>query len=274
MTINLTKNKYFNDKWQAIASKDKKRDEDSIFVDLGKEPVTFRQFNLYNYFHFINEIIKDRGYENSLEVGCGRGTMSLYLAKYLGLRVTLADISEEAVKVAKELFEQYGQSAKFSVEDSENLFFADNSFDVIVSIGLAEHFEDCTKLFSEQYRVLKPGGMMISLNIPKKISMQSVNDVYKFIRKQILRDKQVRKDYYRNEDGPEEYLAAANKCGFKNSYTIDINPFPIITPCSRSLDINLTRFYKRILNFRKMFMKNAFQTNRLMSLAHFLIAEK
>ena len=162
------KHQEFNEKWGDIVKKEENGEEISIFVDLGKEPETFRQFHSLAYFDFIRETIKGRDYKKSLEVGCGRGTSSLYLNKYLGMDVTLVDISEDAIKLAKYNFDKFGVEGNIEVADSEKMSYEDASFDLTVSIGLAEHFKDYTQLFREQHRVLRPGGMMISLNIPKK----------------------------------------------------------------------------------------------------------
>jgi SAM-dependent methyltransferase len=43
-------------------------------------------------------------------------------------------------------------------QDLQNLSFADNSFDVVISSEVFEHIPDAYRAFREVYRVLKPGG--------------------------------------------------------------------------------------------------------------------
>jgi len=121
------KKQNFNDKWRGIINEDNSRDEDSIFVELGKKPITQRQFNLFHYFEFIKSISLENNCHNVLEIGCGRGTISLYLNKYLHCNVSMADTSEEAIKLAKYNFSRFNGTGTFLVADAENLKFSDIS---------------------------------------------------------------------------------------------------------------------------------------------------
>ena len=48
------------------------------------------------------------------------------------------------------------------IADAQNLPFKDNTFDYLVMLSVLEHVTDPQKLFSEIYRVLKPGGKLIA----------------------------------------------------------------------------------------------------------------
>lgn len=264
----------FDEKWGDIIKKEKSGEEISIFVDIGERPKTFRQFHSFCYFDFIKQTIESRRYKKSLEVGCGRGTASLYLNKYLDFDVTLVDISEDAIKLAEYNFNKYNAQGKILVADSERLPFEDSTFDIVVSIGLAEHFKDYTQLFKEQYRVLRSGGMMISLNIPKKFSIQSANSINKFFRKFFFHDKQVKKDYFRNTDSPEAYEKKAKEAGFGNVYSVNINPFPLFTPFPKNIEKRIVKLYNQLYNFRKKTTEYPLKTARFIAASHYLIAEK
>ena len=268
------KHQEFNEKWGDIVKKEENGEEISIFVDLGKEPETFRQFHSLAYFDFIRETIKGRDYKKSLEVGCGRGTSSLYLNKYLGMDVSLVDISEDAIKLAKYNFDKFGVEGNIEVADSEKMSYEDASFDLTVSIGLAEHFKDYTQLFREQHRVLRPGGMMISLNIPKKTSVQNLNFINKFFRRIFLNDKLVKKDYFRNEDSPEDYKKAAQDAGFSKVHTVYVNDFPLFTPFSKKIERRMVDSYNKIYRKRKKNKKYPLRASKIIAASHFLIAEK
>jgi ubiquinone/menaquinone biosynthesis C-methylase UbiE len=263
--------KEFNNKWNAIRKKSSS-DETSIFVEKGRKPATQRQFNLFHYFEYIKGIAKKNGFKNILEVGCGRGTMSLYLAEYLGLNVTLVDASEEAINLARHNFEQFRAKGNFKVNDAENLSFNDNTFDMVVSIGLAEHFEDYSRVYSEQFRVLKPGGIMVSLNIPQKHSIQALNIIYRFFLR--LSKKPLKKDYFRNADKPKDYRKTAQQAGFKQVEVFYVNPFPLFTPVGKRAEHIITAAYRIIYKLRGLFIKYPFKGSRLLSQAHFLIGRK
>jgi SAM-dependent methyltransferase len=91
-----------------------------------------------------------------LEPGCGRGE-HLRLFKALDLDVYGLDLSPEAPSLAKDL--------NISVCDleSDSLPYPDDHFDVIYSKSFLEHIRDPSKFLKEAYRVLKPGGLLLSM---------------------------------------------------------------------------------------------------------------
>ncbi len=245
--------------------------ERSLFVEPGATLVTQRQLNLYYYFIFIKKILTARDAQKVLEIGAGRGTISLYLAKYLGLAVTLLDNVPEAMVSAREDFARYDASAEFVVGDALATGLPAASFDAVVSIGLAEHFpsEEVTKLFSEQYRLLRPGGVMISLNIPAKFSIQSLNMINKVIH---LDPK--RPDYFRNNLSARDFADITQRVGFQKINITHVCPFPIWVPIRPGTDRFITALRRAHLWVRQLFMVYPYKTNPPISQAHFLVGEK
>jgi ubiquinone/menaquinone biosynthesis C-methylase UbiE len=269
----------FFSKWKHISQGDTEREnleERSIFVDIGSEPATQRQLNLYNYFLFIKDVLEKMPHRPSvIEIGCGRGTIGLYLSKYMGLPVTLLDNVPEAIELAKEFFDAHGQRGVFCVGDVHVMPFPDQSFDAVVSIGLAEHFDEIDDLFKEEYRILKPGGVMISLNIPKKFSVQYLNVLMRFVKKMLGSYKgDVRQDYYRNNLKPYMYKEAAERAGFGGCAITHVYPFPFFIPVKMSTDRKLAGFFKAICRVRGIFMKYPWKTNRFVAQSHFLVGRK
>lgn len=272
--------KGFTDKWNTIKTESQHRDnteERSIFVDVGKLPESQRQFNLYNYFEYIKCILEKNKVKNVLEIGCGRGTIGLYCAKHLGLEVSLLDNVPDALNLAREEFKVHKQTASFHVEDVLETSLPDNSYDAVISIGLAEHFNESKvgDLFKEQYRLLRPGGVMVSLNIPKKPSIQILNIWMRCIKKLLgLYTESVGKDYYRNSFTPKEFRSAAERVGFTGVYTIWTFPFPFFIPVRKSTDRFLTKAFLKIVAFRRIFMSYPYKTNRFLAQSHFLVGYK
>ena len=268
----------FDTKWSDInTGKGEVADEKSLFVPVGQKPITQRQLNLYYYFLFIKNILSRSSARDVLEAGCGRGTISLYLAQHMGLSLTLLDNVPDAIELAKKDFKERGLAGEFFVEDVLKTHFPDSSFDSVVSIGLAEHFEkhDVEQLFAEQFRILRSGGVMISLNIPKKFSIQFLNTVMRSVKKMFgLYKESVNKDYFRNTYTAEEFQDIALRVGFTNTSITHVCPFPIYVPVTMKTDKFVTRGRRFILRVRSLFQNYPYKTNRIIAQAHFLVAYK
>ncbi len=91
-----------------------------------------------------------------LEIGCGRGE---FLNEFVnnGLEGYGVDISN----FCKEFFPNI--NFKKADMSNEKLPYEDNSFDIVYSKSVIEHFYYPNIIFDEAYRVLKPGGMIITL---------------------------------------------------------------------------------------------------------------
>ena len=57
--------------------------------------------------------------------------------------------------------------ANFLVGDAYDLQLEDNSFDLVFSIGVFEHFEDIATPIKEQIRILDKGGLFIAYIVPE-----------------------------------------------------------------------------------------------------------
>lgn len=100
-----------------------------------------------------------------LDVGCGIGGTSRYLAKKFGstnAKVTGITLSPVQAKRASELAAQQNVvNAEFRVMDALNMTFPDNSFDLVWACESGEHMPDKKKYVEEMTRVLKPGGKVV-----------------------------------------------------------------------------------------------------------------
>lgn len=107
--------------------------------------------------------------EKCLEIGCGTGMTSLYLAMH-GRNVCALDYSDEVISLVSELKKRLGCNMNVKKVDAKNsLPFEENEFDVIFQCGLLEHFEK-----NERIQLLKnwgkAGKRMISM-IPNASSI-------------------------------------------------------------------------------------------------------
>lgn len=98
-----------------------------------------------------------------LEVGSGWGATARYLARASGLRVTATNIENDHLIVARTLSELSGVHSLIAHEyaDFHALPFPDETFDAWWAQEATVHATDKQRMFSEAYRVLKPGGRII-----------------------------------------------------------------------------------------------------------------
>lgn len=132
------------------------------------EPVNQIQFAFrQNWLEFarIMEPMKPWAGLKSLEVGAGRGTMSMYFAD-AGFDCTLLDSCGDVLKYGRANFHSYEMAARFDEGDAKQMPYGDGKFDVVFSYGLMEHFDDIRQPLLEQARVLRRGGLLLSYVVP------------------------------------------------------------------------------------------------------------
>jgi SAM-dependent methyltransferase len=96
-----------------------------------------------------------------LDLGSGAGTDSLVAALMVGPggSVTGIDMTPEMLAKARAAAEELGAgNVEFVESEAERLPFADESFDVAISNGVIDLIPDKDAVFSELFRVLRPGG--------------------------------------------------------------------------------------------------------------------
>ena len=172
-----------------------------------------------------------------LEVGCGRGSLSCYFSD-AGYDCTLVDLSKNAIEVAKRIFEKNNLDANFVVGDANNLEMSRDTFDVVYSIGLLEHFEDIEVPIKEQIRVLRPGGIWFGYIVPEyKDNIQKkfewINDILRGYQEVAEKDASSKSEIYRSDFGSERYVPVLERLGLSNIQARGVYPLPMI---SHSID--------------------------------------
>ena len=94
-----------------------------------------------------------------LDVGCGFGASSIYLARERKAQVTGISISPLQVQMAREAADRAGVAASFFCMDAEAMSF-DRRFDVVWSIESISHYQDVPHFFASAAKLLQPGGVI------------------------------------------------------------------------------------------------------------------
>ncbi|HUX95587.1 MAG TPA: class I SAM-dependent methyltransferase [Bacteroidales bacterium] len=174
-----------------------------------------------------------------LNCGCGTGQWSIPFAQ-AGYRVTNLDLSDNALIIVKKMFEKKNLTGEFVKGDILNMPFENETFDIIVSFGVLEHFSNIDQPISEMIRVLKPGGIFFADVIPKRFSVQSVEtcwktsiavikDLIKFRFKLIpQRFKELKPPFYENTLSAYEYADSIKRLGCTNIRVFGVRGFPFL----------------------------------------------
>lgn len=103
--------------------------------------------------------LKNYPFQELLDVGCGTGPMiELLLKEFPDHHYTGVDLTPQMIQVARD---KKLDHTKFLVGDSENLPFADQSFDVVICTNSFHHYPNPQIFMKEAARVLKNGGRLI-----------------------------------------------------------------------------------------------------------------
>jgi ubiquinone/menaquinone biosynthesis C-methylase UbiE len=103
-----------------------------------------------------------RGEQWLLDIGCNWGRWSIAAARK-GYRAVGLDPSLEAVTVARDVARQLGANALFVVADGRYLPFRDDTFDVVFSFSVLQHFakDNVRAALHSVRRVLKASGVSL-----------------------------------------------------------------------------------------------------------------
>lgn len=106
------------------------------------------------------DILQPKTNTKVLDIACGKGRTSVYLAKKYGCKVVGIDILEESIEEARRYAaeKKVDHLVSFQVADAQKLPFDDNEFDITIAQAMLILVPDKYKVVREASRVTKPGG--------------------------------------------------------------------------------------------------------------------
>lgn len=121
--------------------------------------------------------------DSILDIATGTGDLAIALYRALKpQRIVGADISEGMMQVGRQKAEKggFGDGICFERQDCLALTYPDCSFDAVTAAFGVRNFERIEQGIAEMYRVLKPGGhvMILELSTPAHFPMKQLYRVY------------------------------------------------------------------------------------------------
>lgn len=117
----------------------------------------------FDWMEKIHQYAPKKGKLKILDIGCGAGFFSVLMAQ-CGHTVTGIDYTEDMLACAKKNAQDAGVSITFQRMDAQQLEFADDMFDLIVSRNVTWVLEQPEKAYKEWLRVLRPEGRLVNFD--------------------------------------------------------------------------------------------------------------
>lgn len=130
----------------------------------------------------VVDLVKKNNPQTVLDIATGTGDLAIALASTNAHKITGLDISSGMLEIGKQKVKNKALDDKIELllGDSENMPFANNTFDAVtVAFGI-RNFETLEKGLSEILRVLKPGGQFVILEtaVPTKTPFKQGYNFY------------------------------------------------------------------------------------------------
>jgi ubiquinone/menaquinone biosynthesis C-methylase UbiE len=128
----------------------------------------------------IVPLLKEHGVKDVIDIGCGRGRNSLFLARE-GFNVTGVDISKEALQILQETAKEGNLKIRTIVSDDRKIKVPNAFFDAVVSTLVIELHKrpEREEAISEIERILKPGGILL---ITGSFSREEITELKTFLK--------------------------------------------------------------------------------------------
>jgi len=136
----------------------------------------------YYWRNKVLKIIKSRKPKSILDIATGTGDLAILASKVKPEKIVGIDISQNMLNVGIEKVNKKGLEKLITLqqEDSEDLSFDDNTFDLAMAAFGVRNFQNLEKGLGEIRRVLKPGGILIVLEFsqPRSFPMKQLYGFY------------------------------------------------------------------------------------------------
>jgi ubiquinone/menaquinone biosynthesis C-methylase UbiE len=153
--------------------------------DLAIEGLTARWYNRNTRKHRMKEMREYAALvrmdlkpgDSVLELAPGPGYLSIELAKMGKYRVVGVEISKTFVDIARDNAKAAGVDVDFREGSASDLSFPDGCFNAIVCTAAFKNFREPERALSEMYRVLKPEGTVLIVDMNREATDVQVEEL-------------------------------------------------------------------------------------------------
>jgi len=126
-----------------------------------KTGLAFRVPENYTFHQLFKKLLADQSIKSAIELGGFPGYYAIFLKKYFGLNTSLFDfyVHEPILKEVLEANELTQQDVKV-IEGDLYKYEPQEQYDLVLSCGLIEHFNDTKDIIARHLTFLKPGGTL------------------------------------------------------------------------------------------------------------------
>lgn len=155
------------------------------FRDLGIEGSKARFYDEMTLSHRMGEIRRqalevanqiNEG-DRVLEIAPGAGYLSIEIAKLGNYSITGLDISRDLVEICQKNALDAGVEIDFRQGNVAHIPFRTNEFNFIICVLAFKNFKSPAKALLEMYRVLKPGGTALIIDLNKEASLRETRAI-------------------------------------------------------------------------------------------------
>ena len=152
-----------------LASTDNYLTEKTLFRNVGwwKDGPTTLDDACKALAHVAAERLELGPEDRLLDVGFGYGDQDMYWKERFQPREIVGiNITKSQIDMARQRVAERGMTGvTFQMGQATKMPFPDNSFDKVVALESAFHFDTREDFFGEAFRVLRPGGRLVTLDI-------------------------------------------------------------------------------------------------------------